>query len=214
MNYLKISLIFLLLSNIALPANADVKQPQNRVMKGNCGKRSCDAVIQNLRSRYPKYVRQFEQQCPRPKILSLATGVGERNTQQVWFNCWESRKKNGTRYGTYMGSLPLLGSENKFLTPLPIASPYTAELKQRYPKEIEKAAFQCATKSGNFNILKGKEKDSFAERLRQRVELQCYYFAGVQTLDENGDFKSDGEVSKGAGVDEILGTFKIYKSQP
>jgi hypothetical protein len=214
MNPLKISLIFFLLGTIALPANAYFKQPKNRLVRGKCEKRSCSAVMQDLRSRYPNYVRQFEQQCPQPKILGLQTGIGERNTRQVWFNCWEAKQEKGVRYGMYIGTLPLPGSEIQFLTPLPPTSPYTAELKQIYPKAIEKSAFQCASKSGNFNILAGKEKDSLAERLRQRVELQCYYFAGVQPLDENGDFKSDGEVSRGAGVDEILGTFKIYKLQP
>jgi hypothetical protein len=206
MNPLKISLIFFLLGTIALPANAYFKQPKNRLVRGQCEQRSCSAVMQDLRSRYPNYVWQFEQQCPKSNILGLQTGIGERNTRQVWFNCWEPKQEKGTRYGMYMGTLPLPGSEVQFSTPLPPTSPYTAELNQRYAKSIEKAAFQCATKSGNFNILAGKEKD--------RVELQCYYFAGVQPLDEDGDFKSDGEVSRGAGVDEILGTFKIYKLQP
>jgi hypothetical protein len=206
MNPVKISLICLLLSNLALSANADIKQPKNRLVRGNCGKLNCDAVIQNLRSRYPSYIQQFERECPQPRILGLETGIGERNTQQAWFNCWEPKKEKGTRYGMYLGTLPLLGSETKFSIPLPPESPYTSELKQRYPQSITQAAFQCATKSGNFNILNGKESD--------RVELQCYYFAGVQTLDENGDFKSDGEVSKGAGVDEILGIFKIDRLQP
>jgi hypothetical protein len=216
MNPLKISLICLLIGNISLAANADVKhkQPKNRLVKGNCGKNSCDAVIQNLRSRYPSYIQQFERECPQPRILGLETGIGERNTQQAWFNCWEPKKEKGTRYGMYLGTLPLLGSETKFSIPLPPESLYTSELKRRYPNEIDKAAFRCATKSGNFNILKNKEKDSLAERLHQRVELQCYYQGGVQTLDENGDFKSDGEVSRGAGVDEILGVFKIDKLQP
>lgn len=50
-------------------------------------------------------------------------------------------------------------------------------------------------------FLKDKQKNT--------VQLQCYFTAGGVSLDENGDFVSDGEASKGAFVDEILGTFPI-----
>ncbi len=35
----------------------------------------------------------------------------------------------------------------------------------------------------------------------QKVSLQCYFQAGVSLVDFNGDGVSDGENSRGAGVD-------------
>ncbi|PSB03401.1 hypothetical protein [Merismopedia glauca] len=193
--------LILLLSTVS-PATADLGK---RIVRGDCGRRSCKAVLKDLRSRYPDYIREFEKQCDRPRILGLQVGVGNSNAQQVWFYCWDAKKEQGTRYGSYLGTLPLLGSdEAKFLSPLPSDSPYTAELKSRYLAAIKKAQFECATKSGNFIILTSESDNT--------VQLQCYFQGGVQPLDENGDFKSDGEASRGASVDEILGTFPVSES--
>ncbi|MFM8005717.1 MAG: hypothetical protein ACKO86_12420, partial [Dolichospermum sp.] len=60
---------------------------------------------------------------------------------------------------------------------------------------------QCATNSGNFNLLISEDQKS--------LQLQCYYQAGEILVDSNNDWKSNGEVTRGAGVDEILGTFPI-----
>ena len=87
------------------------------------------------------------------------------------------------------------------MTPLPDSSPYTQELQQRYSDAIKKAQFKCAIKSGSFNILLTEKNNS--------VQLQSYFQGGVVLIDENNDFKSDEEASKGTGVDEILGTFPV-----
>ncbi|MFN7661757.1 MAG: hypothetical protein ACK5P3_27215, partial [Dolichospermum sp.] len=104
-------------------------------------------------------------------------------------------------YGSSLGALPIPGNESKFLTPLPNNTPYTKYLQQKYGTEIKKAQFQCATNSGNFNLLISEDQKS--------IQLQCYYQAGEILVDSNNDWKSDGEVTRGAGVDEILGTFPI-----
>ncbi|AFZ00541.1 hypothetical protein [Calothrix sp. PCC 6303] len=197
----KITLFSLCLvgSNI-LPAEATFKRQKVNTVKGNCGKLNCGKVLKDLRTLYPDYVWEFEKACPYPQILGLQVGVGERGSQQVWFNCWEAKKDKKNRYGSYIGTLPLRGNESKFLIPLPTSSPYTPELNTRYADAIEKAQFKCATKSGNFNIL---------DEQKNAVQLQCYFQAGVQPVDLNNDFASDGEVSRGAGVDEILGIFPI-----
>jgi hypothetical protein len=183
-----------------LPAEAKSKQKRANIVRGDCGKRGCSVVIKELRNSYPDYVKKFEKECPRTSILSLQVGKGERDGQQAWFFCWEAKKQNRTRYGSYLGTLPIPGNEAKFLIPLPSSSPYTQELQTRYPDAIKKAQFQCATKGGNFNIL---------DEQKNNVQLQCYFQAGVQSVDENNDFVSDGEVTRGAGVDEILGTFPV-----
>ncbi|NJR17382.1 MAG: hypothetical protein HC785_17855 [Calothrix sp. CSU_2_0] len=203
MNILKISLFcLLLLGNIFLATEVDAKQQRKRLVRGNCGKLRCDVVVKQLRSLYPNYISKFEKECTNPKIFAADVGTGERNARQAWFLCWEAkREKNGTRYGSFLGTLPLPGNEAKFLVPLPSSSPYTQELQTRYPQEIKKAQFECATKSGNFNILESEEKN--------KVQLQCYFQAGAIPLDEDGDFNSDGEVSRGAGVDIMLGTFPV-----
>ncbi|MBW4506290.1 MAG: hypothetical protein KME64_07250 [Scytonematopsis contorta HA4267-MV1] len=191
----------LLLLNIISPAAANLKQQKKNVVRGNCGRRGCSALLKDLRTRYPDYISSFEKECPRSKIFAMEVGVNDRNARQVWFGCWDAKKDNRTRYGSYLGTLPLPGSEQKFLTPLPNSSPYTQELQQRYSEAIKKAQFKCATKSGSFNILPPEQNNS--------VQLQCYFQGGVVLIDESNDFKSDGEASKGAGVDEILGTFPV-----
>lgn len=199
----KISLLSVfLLVNILLPAQANPKQVQRNIVRGNCGKGGCSNVLKDLSSRYPDYVQKFNKECPRPKILALQVGNGNRNARQAWFSCWDAKTENKTRYGSFLGTLPLAGNEATFLTPLP-SSAYTQELLKRYRAAIKKAQFQCATIGGNFNILEDEEKKT--------VQLQCYFQAGAQLLDENGDFVSDGEASRGAGVDEILGTFLVNR---
>ncbi len=203
MNILKISLFCVLLcGNVFLATEVDAKQQKKRLVRGNCGKQSCDVVVKQLRSHYPSYIAKFEKECPSPKIFAADIGTGERNARQAWFICWEAKREtNRTRYGSFLGTLPLLGSETKFLSPLPSSSPYTQELQTRYPQEMKKAQFECATNGGHFNVLESEEKNS--------VQLQCYFQAGAIPLDENGDFKSDGEVARGAGVDIMLGTFPV-----
>ncbi len=196
----KMAVLCILFLGVMLPSEAYSKKPQADAVRGNCGKRSCSEVLKSLRKLYPNYVQDFEKQCPRPKILSLQVITDEARGQGAFFNCWEAKKQQGTRYGDYLGSLPTPGSESKFLTPLP-KSAYTQELQSKYPREIKQAQFKCGTKSGNFNILEDKPNN--------RVKLQCYFIAGAVIIDDNGDFLSEGEVSKGAFVDEILGTFPI-----
>lgn len=196
----KLAVLCILFLGVMLPSEAYSKKPQADAVRGNCGKRSCSEVIKSLRKLYPSYVQDFEKQCPRPKILGLQVITDEARGQGAFFNCWEAKKQQGTRYGDYLGSLSMPGNESKFLTPLP-NSAYTQELQSRYSREIKQAQFKCGTKSGDFNILEDKQNNS--------VQLQCYFTAGVVSLDKNGDFVSDGEASKGAFVDEILGTFPV-----
>ncbi|OKH43394.1 hypothetical protein NIES2101_30525 [Calothrix sp. HK-06] len=158
-----------------LPSEAHSKKPQAQVIQGNCGKRNCSEVVKNLRKQYPTYVQDFEKQCPRPKILGLQVITDEARGQRALFNCWEAKKQKRTRYGHYLGSLPMPGSESRFLIPLP-TSAYTQELQSKYLGEIKQAQFKCGTKSGDFNILEDKQNNT--------VQLQCYFTAGVVSLDQ------------------------------
>jgi hypothetical protein len=126
--------------------------------------------------------------------------MGTENSRQVWFNCWEAKKETDrTRLGSFLGTLPLLGDRDNFLIPLPRNSPYTQELEIRYPTELKKARFDCAVQGGN--ILFQAEQN--------QIRVQCYFQAGAILVDINGDFQSDGEVAKGAGVDTNVGTFPV-----
>ncbi|MBW4598667.1 MAG: hypothetical protein KME29_03410 [Calothrix sp. FI2-JRJ7] len=196
----KLAVLCILFLGVMLPSEAQSKKPKAQVVRGNCGKRGCSEVLKTLRKTYPTYVQDFEKQCPRPKNLGLQVIADETRGQRALFNCWEAKKQKRTRYGDYLGSLPMPGNEPKFLIPLP-KSAYTQELQSRYSGEIKQAQFKCGTKSGDFNFIEDKKNNS--------VQLQCYFTAGVVSLDENGDFVSDGEASKGAFVDEILGTFLV-----
>lgn len=205
MTALKITLIgLIILSSAILPANANRSKT---IVRGDCGRRSCKAILKELRQLYPNYIFEYEQKCRSPQILGLDIGYDRQNSQQIWLFCWNAKIEKGTkgtRYGVFLGTLPLKGMEAKFLTPLPSDSPYTAELLQRYPQDVKKAQFKCATKGGALNI---SSSDSSIN-----VELQCYFQAGSTPVDLNRDFKSDGEDSRGASVDEIVGTFPVSDS--
>jgi hypothetical protein len=212
MDLFKIGLFYLFVLSGALGGNffistkADAKEVQKKPVRGDCGKISCDQVVKELRSLYPTYLTEYEQACISPNILAVQIYSGELNDRRALFMCWEVKvEKDKSRYGSSLGILPFPSSKKadnvaNFLAPLPSPSPYTQELKTRYPKAITQGQFECATKGGNL-LLEPVENN--------RVQLQCFFQNGVILIDENSDFKSDGEVSRGAGADVILGTFPI-----
>jgi len=104
MNIFKISLFSVLLfGNIFLATEADAKQQKKRLVRGNCGKLSCDVVVKQLRSLYPSYIAKFEKECPNPKIFAADVGIGERSAKQAWFICWEAtRDKDKNRSGSFL----------------------------------------------------------------------------------------------------------------
>lgn len=185
----------------AIGKSTPSRKKVTRVVRGNCGKKGCTTLLRELRSRYPQLVSEYEKECSLPSILSIQIITTDNKNRHAFLSCWDAKKeRDGTRSGSILGSLPLVGQEAGFLTPLP-TSPYTQQLQIKYPSEVKKAQFTCATYGGNFNILESEDKNS--------VELQCYFQAGVSLVDENNDFLSDGENSRGAGVDIILGKFPV-----
>jgi hypothetical protein len=172
------------------------------IIKGSCGKEKCETLFQKLTKLYPEYTTKYAKECPPNQILGLGIYKDDPN-QKVYFTCWDAKKlEDGNRYGSYLGTLPSLGKENQFLVPLPQNSPdnqYNQYLQKNYAKELKKAQFICTTYSGNFNVLTSEDQ--------KNIQLQCYFQAGVNFIDVNSDWVSDGEASRGAGVDQILGTF-------
>jgi len=102
--------------------------------------------------------------------------------------------------GIFFRGLPTPGNEDKFLAPLPTDPPYAKYLQEKYSNQVKKAQFKCATNWGTFNFLISEDK--------KFIELQCYFRGGVVFIDDNNDWVRNGE-SRGAGVDEILGTFPL-----
>lgn len=174
------------------------KTPQKRIIKGSCGKQKCENQWKQLTKFYPEYIEKYNKECPRNNIISL---VIDDENKKIYFTCWDAKKpKDGSRLGAYLGTLPIPGNEDKFLTPLPTDPPYARYLQEQYSNQVKKAQFECSTKGGNFNFLISKDQ--------QLIQLQCYFQAGVNFTDDNNDWVSDGE-TRGAGVDEILGTFPL-----
>lgn len=211
MNFFKIGLFYLLVlggvlgGNFLISTKADAKEPQKKPVRGDCGKLSCDQVVKELRSLYPTYVSRYAQLCISPNILALQIYSSELNSRRALFSCWEAKpEKDKSRYGSFLGILPFPSSktdnEADFLAPLPNPSPYAQELQTRYPKAIVQGQFECATMGGNL-LLELAENNS--------VQLRCYFQNGVILIDDNSDFNSDGEVSRGAGADLLFGSFPL-----
>lgn len=202
MKLIKLIVILPIISLLVNSEIASAKITKKPIIKGKCGKQKCEVLFKQLSDRYSEYTRKYTKECTGNQIIGLATYPEDK---KVYFACWEAKKqKNGDRYGSSLGALPIPGNESKFLTPLPSDTPYTKYLQEKYATEVRKAQFQCSTKSGNLNLLVSEDQKS--------IQLQCYYQAGVILIDSNNDWKSNGEATRGAGVEEILGTFPIDKS--
>jgi len=173
-----------------------IKSP---IIKGQCGrKQKCETLFKQLTKLYPEYIEGHKKQCPANKIIGLE--VFDENTK-VSLTCWDAKKlKDGSRRGLSLGGLPTPGNEDKFLAPLPTDPPYAKYLQEKYSNQVKKAQFKCATNWGAFNFLISEDK--------KFIELQCYFQDGVVFIDDNNDWVRNGE-SRGAGVDEILGTFPL-----
>jgi hypothetical protein len=175
------------------------KPLKSPIIKGQCGrKQKCETLFKQLTKLYPEYIEGYKKQCPANKIIGLEVFDEKK---KVSLTCWDAKKLNdGSRWGYSLGKLPTPGNEDKFLTPLPTDPPYAKYLQEKYSNQVKKAQFKCATNWGAFNFLISEDK--------KFIELQCYFQGGVGFIDDNNDWVKDGE-TRGAGVDEILGTFPL-----
>jgi hypothetical protein len=200
-------LLFPIITSLVIPLvnlelfNSEIalgKTPQKRIIKGYCGKQKCENRWKQLTKFYPEYIEIYNKECQPNNIISL---VIDDENKKIYFTCWDAKKpKYGSRFGAYLGTLPIPGNEDKFLTPLPTDPPYAKYLQEKYSNQVKKAQFKCSTKGGNFNFLISKDQ--------KLIQLQCYFQAGVNFTDDNNDWVSDSE-TRGAGVYEILGTFPL-----
>ncbi|MEB3884600.1 hypothetical protein [Lyngbya sp. CCY1209] len=165
---------------------------------GSCDEMSCDELLQTLSETWP----EFDLSCEGDRILSPQVYEHRRGGRRVFLSCWDTKlSDNGERDGSPLITLPFPGESDRFLAAWPDSQPYAEELLNAYPEEIQKIRFQCAAESGDINILVFED--------RQEADLQCYFQAGVSLVDTDGDYVSDGENSRGASVDRILGTFPL-----
>ena len=105
--------------------------------------------------------------------------------------CWDPPTTDASRNGSLLGILPYPGEEASF--PVAIASDDSSiqATLDANPQIVQQTGFDCAVQGGSINVIADEDA----------VTLQCFFQAGVQVLDVNGDGVSDGENSMGAGVD-------------
>lgn len=200
-----------LLSNLFLqspsvePAPGQLPEPEQpaielseNVVGSRCGEMACDELLGELVMRYPKHGGEFVQDCQAQAGLMGLAVYDHKGPRRVGLTCWDVEVETegyseGYRSGLYFGALPYPGDEVGF--PVPISSDDAVEqvVLERYSEQVAEMAFDCAVVGGSINILQNAGK----------TELQCFFWAGAQPLDTNGDFVSDGEVSMGASVDFI-----------
>lgn len=155
---------------------------------GNCGNLTCSNLLNSLEQQFPEQVSKWTSSCTNDLALNVFRRDG---SQRVNFLCWEPPSSTGERSGSPLGVLPYPGAEAAF--PVAIASddPAIQTILDRNPKAVQTMGFDCAVQGGDINILANETA----------ITLQCYFQAGIQTLDTDGDGVSDGELSMGAGVD-------------
>lgn len=159
---------------------------------GNCETESCETLWQTLVSNFPEKTQNYQQECLPPEILGLSVYSHSDQSKVVYLSCWEPTIENGERTGKPLGVLPFPGYEQQFGVEISSDNPEIQAILNRNIKTVENMSFECATQGGNINILVSENGS---------VTLQCYFQAGVSLVDVNGDGVSDGENSRGAGVD-------------
>ena len=177
-----------------------VELPAN-VVGSRCGEMACDELLGELLFRYPEHGSEFVQDCQAQAGLMGLTLYARNNDDPtglrvVGLTCWDAEvETEGYRSGLYFGALPYLGDEADFPVEISSDDPAEQAVLERYPEQVAEMAFDCAVVGGSINILNNAGQ----------TELQCFFWAGVQPLDTDGDFISNGEVSMGASVDFIRG---------
>ncbi|QIZ71538.1 SH3 domain-containing protein [Oxynema aestuarii] len=169
---------------------------------GECGDRSCEELLSELKQIWPEQTRQYLEECPSDRAFSLQVFQNTNESRKVLWSCWEKDlEENGDRYGEPLGLLPFPGEEREFLAAWPEVEPYSQVWQEREPEEVATIRFKCATEGGSLNLLVTEAGD--------RVKAECYFQAGVILVDANQDFVSDGELNRGASVGPVLGTFEL-----
>ncbi len=181
------------------PPAVVVELPET-VMGSRCGEMTCDELLGELVQRYPRHGSEFVQDCEAQAGLAGLTLYEHTGSRVVGLTCWDAEVvtegySEGYRSGLYFGALPYPGDEAEFPMEISSDDPTEQAVLERYPEQVAEMAFDCALVGGSINILNNAEQ----------TELQCFFWAGAQPLDTDGDFVSDGEVSMGASVDFIRG---------
>ncbi|VXD19877.1 conserved exported hypothetical protein [Planktothrix serta PCC 8927] len=171
-----------------LPASA---QPAMKII-GNCETESCENLWKILQSNFPEKTQSYQRDCLPPQLLGLEVDSNSDLYKVVYLSCWEPKIENGERLGLPLGVLPLPGYEQQFGVKISSDDPKIQAILNRNREQVERMSFECATHGGDINILvSGDEK----------ISLQCYFQAGANLVDSNGDGVPDGMYTKGTGVD-------------
>lgn len=192
LNRLKILSLSILSCGISLTfSRPSLAEPTIKII-GNCETESCETLWSTLRSNFPEKTQNYQQKCLPPEILGLSVYSNSHESKVVYLSCWEPKIENGERTGEPLGVLPFPGYEQQFGVKISSDDPKIQAILNQNIKTVENMSFECGTQGGNINILVSENGS---------VTLQCYFQAGVSLVDVNGDGVSDGENSRGAGVD-------------
>lgn len=166
-----------------------------------------------VRTQYARYLAEFQAQCPPPNTLEVRTVKQEQPPLQLAsFACWSPRDARGDRTGAWLGRLPHPQSAANFVQPMTCNSgdrPCTrtlAQVKAQFPRQLQQAEFQCATKNGTLFFA---DQDA---AFPGRIELRCGFF-------ETRLFAAAGERTQNAlesftGVDIPVARLQLELAQP
>lgn len=189
--------IILLISTV--PTLALSQQSQD--ILGDCGEQTCQQVLAEIRNTFPQQVNQLESECSDSQDLGLKVFQNEGQPQRVSFTCWQEVESDGSRFGQWLGILPLTPNDPAFVEPQLCSEndqecqTLLSKLQGRYPEQIREAKLQCAIKNGSL----------FLTVSEQEVNLLCGFFA-TSFWDENGDGSPENEDP--VSVDISLGKFE------
>lgn len=169
---------------------------------GDCADYDCTELLTELQQRWPENLEPALAECPSEHTLGLSVW-GDEGKRNVLLACWEPPAPEAGASGSRLILLPYPGEEANLGVSWDCwdeACPALETFKAQEPETFERYNFQCRTYGGSINFLSSESESN-------KFDVQCYFQAGVSLWDSNGDGVSDGENSRGAGVDIILGTF-------
>ncbi|NEP52546.1 MAG: hypothetical protein F6K65_28600 [Moorea sp. SIO3C2] len=172
---------------------------QTQQVAGDCGERQCQDILADLGDSFPEQIAEWE--CSDSKHLSLKVFQNQGQPQRVSFFCWDKPVGNSSRTGTWLGVLPLVANDSKFVKPLDCSNSdqqcqkVLPQLRTNAPDLVQKAEFKCATKQGSLFLIVSQ----------QEIDIICGFFA-TSVWDDNGDGLVDNEDP--VSVDISVGIFK------
>ncbi|MEG3438123.1 hypothetical protein V0288_13425 [Pannus brasiliensis CCIBt3594] len=179
---------------------------KDRPESGELLKNDAGETLDRSRELYPEPTAKIEENCPPPATLDVQSFESDRQPPRAGFLCWSAPDQEGSRWGHWLGNLPLTRNDPTFIRPFTCApgdslcATRLELLRVRYPDRLQKAEFQCSTLNGDL---------SFSATATE-INIRCEFF-DTTFLDTDNDGNPDNEDP--VGVDISVGSLPVTEEK-